>query len=281
MTEVATWRPHGAPCWVSLLVHDLEATRDFYGNLFGWQFEYRAQPFAPYVRAVLNGRPIAGLGEMPPDRRMPVAWTTYFASDDVDATTARIRSCGGTVAVGPLDAAEAGRMSIASDPLGAIFGVWQPKDEHGVELTGEPGTLAWNELLTVDASMAGRFYASVFGCETERTTGTEHTAGPGDTALTEHTAAAGDTAADSLTLRVDGRPVAGIVGVGRTLPRERGPHWMTCFAVKDTDDAARQVTELGGRVLRPPRDGGYGRVATVADGEGAVFTVVQADGRPG
>ena len=143
----------GAIVHLEIPADDTAAAREFWGSLFGWQFEYRAQPFAPYARAVLNGRPIAGLGEMPPDRRMPVAWTTYFASDDVDDTTARIRSCGGTVAVGPLDAADAGRMSIASDPLGAIFGVWQAKTEHGVELTGEPGTLAWNELLTTDASM--------------------------------------------------------------------------------------------------------------------------------
>lgn len=257
MTEVVpTWRPHGVPCWVSLLVKDLETARDFYGRLFGWRFEYAAQQFGPYARAELNGRPIAGLGEVPGDRRLPVAWTTYFAADDVDVATARIRSCGGTVAVGPLDADDAGRMSIASDSVGAVFGVWQAKADHGVELTGEPGTLAWNELLTRETSAAGRFYACVFECETQATLSTD---------------------LDYLTLRSDGRPVAGIHGVGRALLRDRGAHWMTYFAVKDIDDAARHVAELGGRVLRPPHDSAYGRVATVADCEGAVFTLIRTD----
>lgn len=156
MTEVVTtWRLHGLPCWVSLLVRDLETARDFHGRLFGRRFEYGLQPLGPYARGELNGRPIAGLGEVPGGRRLPAVWTTYFAAGDVDVATARIRSCGGTVAVGPLDADDAGRMSIASDSVGAVFGVWRAKADHGAELTGEPGTLTWNELLTRETSAAG------------------------------------------------------------------------------------------------------------------------------
>lgn len=52
---------------------------------------------------------------------------------------------------------------------------------------------------------------------------------------------------------------------------------MTYLAVKDIDDVARHVAELGGRVQRPPHDSAYGRVATVADCEGAVFTLIRTD----
>lgn len=37
MTEATRHTP-GTPCWVSLMVHGLEATQDFYGALFGWEF---------------------------------------------------------------------------------------------------------------------------------------------------------------------------------------------------------------------------------------------------
>jgi uncharacterized protein len=110
-------------------------------------------------------------------------------------------------------------------------------------------------LLTRETALAGRFYASVFGCETE--------------------AAAAD--GGQVTLRADGRPVAGISRVSRELVRDRAPHWMTYFEVKDTDDATHHVAELGGRVVRPPYDSAYGRVATVADTEGAVFTLIRND----
>ncbi|MFH8567963.1 VOC family protein [Streptomyces sp. NPDC017993] len=253
-TEAATRRIPGAPCWVSLLAHSLSATQEFYGALFGWEFRPGPQHFGPYARAFLNGREVAGLGEVAPDRHLPVAWTTYLASDDADTTAEQIRSCGGTVAVGPLDADAAGRMAIASDPQGAIFGIWQGRTMMGTALSGEPGTPVWNELIAQDTDSVRTFYEHVFAFEAE---------------------AADAPGFDYLTLHLKGRAVAGIHGAGADLPRDRGPHWMTYFAVPDTDAAARRVTELGGHVLRPARDSAHGRLATVADSDGAVFTIIQ------
>ena len=56
---------------------------------------------------------------------IPSHWTTYIASDDVDDTAAKIRDAGGTVLMDPFDVFDAGRMTIAQDPTGATFGVWQ------------------------------------------------------------------------------------------------------------------------------------------------------------
>ena len=39
MTEAAARRAPGTPCWVSLIVHGLAATQEFYGGLFGWDLE--------------------------------------------------------------------------------------------------------------------------------------------------------------------------------------------------------------------------------------------------
>lgn len=78
-----------------------------------------------------------------------------------------------------------------------------------------------------------------------------------------------------MTLHVAGRPVAGIHGVGTALPRDRGPHWTTYFEVADTDAALGHVVALGGRVLEPSQDSEHGRVASVADPEGAHFSLIQ------
>lgn len=82
---------------------------------------------------------------------------------------------------------------------------------------------------------------------------------------------------DYVTLRIGGRPVAGIHGVGSALPRDRGPHWLTYFEVTDPDEAADRVIELGGHVLQPTHDTPHGPVATVADPEGATFAVVHRE----
>jgi predicted enzyme related to lactoylglutathione lyase len=159
------------------------------------------------------------------------------------------------VGVGPLDAAEAGRLAIGSDPSGAVFGVWQASARPGTAVTGVPGSPAWNELLTFETATVAKFYETVFGYEEEPVVSADF---------------------DYMTLHVGGRPVAGIHGVGLSLPRDRGPHWLTYFEVADADATLRDVAELGGQELKPARDSAHGRVATVADPEGAVFSVIQS-----
>ncbi|MFJ6661421.1 VOC family protein [Streptomyces sp. NPDC091377] len=255
----------GTPCWVSLMVHGLEATQDFYQGLFGWEFRQGPQHLGAYVRALLDGREVAGIGRLPADRRLPVAWTPYLASDDVDSTAHVVRLSGGTIAVGPLDAADAGRMAIGSDPAGAVFGIWQGAAHPGAALAGVPGTPAWNELRTYDSVGVVKFYATAFGYEPQPA------AAGGDEGKGE-----GEGNGDYVTLLVEGRPVAGIRGVGSALPRDRGPHWMTYFEVADPDAAAERVLELGGQVLTPARDAEHGRVAQVSDPEGARFSLVRS-----
>ncbi|MFG3159923.1 VOC family protein [Streptomyces sp. NPDC048232] len=247
-------RTPGAPCWVSLMVHGPAATHDFYGGLFGWEFRPGPQQLGPYVRALLDGYEVAGIGQLPPDRHLPIAWTPYFASDDVNRTAETVRLCGGTVGVGPLDAGEAGRLAIASDPSGAVFGVWQAAEHLGTAVTGVPGTPAWNELITFETANVAKFYETVFGFEP---------------------APSVPAGFDHVTLRLDGRPVAGIHGLGNALPRERGPHWLTYFEVADADAALERLVGLGGHVVEPVRDSPLGRTAMVADPEGARFSLLQ------
>ncbi|WP_405610927.1 VOC family protein [Streptomyces sp. NBC_01508] len=274
MTEAAIRHTPGTPCWVSLMVHGLGATRDFYGALFGWKFVRVPGPegMGAHLRGVLDGAEVADIGQLAPERRLPLAWTTYLATDDADATAESIRCCGGTVGVGPLDAGVDGRVALASDPAGAVFGIRQAQSGTGTG-TGTVsagagagavagavphGTPVWNELLTHEAAWAGTFYRSVFGYDVA----------PTDPA-----------GADKLTLRLDGRAVATLRGVGEGPGRSRGSHWMTYFEVDDTDAAALRVAELGGHLIDPPWETAAGRVATVADPEGAVFSVVRSAAR--
>lgn len=50
---------------------------------------------------------------------------------------------------------------------------------------------------------------------------------------------------------------------------------MTYFEVADTDETISHLTALGGHILKPAHESPHGRVATVADPEGARFSVVQ------
>ncbi|MFJ1652212.1 VOC family protein [Streptomyces sp. NPDC088337] len=245
----------GTPCRVSLMVHGMAAAQAFYGDLFGWEFQPGPSRSVPCARALLNGHEVGGIGQLPPGRRLPAAWTPYLASDDVDLTAETVRLCGGTIGVGPLDAGGIGRLTIGSDPWGAVFGLLRALPHPGTEIAGLPGTPVWLELLTYESAGAATFYTRLFGYERKPD---------------------GSADVDRVTLHLDGRPVAGVHGVGRSLPPDRGPHWMTYFEVPDTDEATARLAALGGRVLTPARDTTQGRVATVTDPEGARFALIRS-----
>ncbi|MFG2910627.1 VOC family protein [Kitasatospora sp. NPDC048286] len=237
----------GTPCWVSLLTDDLPGARAFYGALLGWTYTPGPGQLGDYVRAELDGAPVAGLG-VSTATGFPVQWTTYFAVDDADRTAQLVRACGGTVAVGPLQAERAGRMAIASDVSGAVFGLWQGEEHLGREAGREPGAPAWAELLTPDAPGAATFYSTVLDRPVRST--------PEESALLVH-----------------GQPVAGIRH--RAELRGHPPRWRTHFAVRDAALTARRTVELGGRVLVEPQDTARGRAARLADPQGGHFSVLE------
>ncbi|WP_062214311.1 VOC family protein [Streptomyces sp. NBRC 109706] len=261
MTEAASPPTSGTHRWVSLMVRDLTTAQRFYGELFGWEFDAGPTQLGPYVRALRDGHPVAGIGESAAGAQQVVAWLPYIATRDVDATAGRIRECGGTVAVGPIEVEQVGRLAIASDVNGAAFGLWQGGPRRSAPFYGPTGTPEWNELITADTSVVSKFYSVVLGYE----------AAP-EPAQPEEL--------DYLTLRLDGRPVASIRGVGAAaLPQDRGPHWITYFSVPDVDEGLKAVERLGGRVLGEPEVSPFGRWAKVADPEGGNFAIVRPPGR--
>jgi len=52
------------------------------------------------------------------------------------------------------------------------------------------------------------------------------------------------------------------------------PHWTVYFAVSDAEAIAKRVSELGGNVTVPPFDTPVGKIAVLADPQGAHFSVI-------
>ena len=203
----------------------------------------------------LRGKHVAAGSPPPPSGEgVPPHWTTYLASDDADATAAKIREAGGTLFMDPFDVFDAGRMTVAQDPTGAVFGVWQAGEHIGAELANEPGTLNWNECRTTDPETAAAFYERVFGYEID-----VQSIGEGQ---------------EYRVIKVGGRGVGGIAELG---PRLQGmpPHWSTVFTVADTDESVARAEELGGERLLDPVDiPEVGRFAVLRDPVGAAFGVL-------
>lgn len=246
--------PEGAPIWADAMLPDLEAGKAFYGELFGWTFDEPDPEFGNYTTARLDGLRVAALAPVQPGMEMPAVWSLYLGSPDVDATAARITENGGQLVMGPMTVGDYGRMLMAQDPGGAVFGVWQPETHTGFEKKYEPGSFGWGEICVRDPAAVDDFYAAVFPI-------TARQLGDG-------------SAFDFKIWEVEGQTVASRFKLGPETPAEVPPHAMVYFAVADCDEAAAAVTKLGGEVKAPPRTTPFGRLAIVTDQQGAHFTVI-------
>jgi uncharacterized protein len=248
MTTRDTPWPDGAPCWIDYGARDVEAAKDFYGRLFGWEFTGGDPEFGGYLNATRHGHPAAGLGPLTNEEDSP-AWTTYFATGDAAASAQGIREAGGTVVVEPMEVGPMGTMVIALDPQGNAFGLWQSGEHTGCRIHSEPGALVWNEAAADDPAKARAFYSAVFGTTWQEVDGLEGYA----------------------TFSRGGDPMGGLGGVEPGLPKG----WSVCFAVASTDDTVAQVQAAGGAVLLPAEDTQFGRFAVVGDPWGAPFSVME------
>lgn len=160
---------HGVPCAVDTVHPDPEAAVDFYGGLFGWEFEDVMPPDSPrrYFVARLRGLDVAAVGSLPEDGPQRAMWNTYFWVDSADEIASKIADAGGQIVSEPVDVPpNAGRTAVFTDPEGASFRVWQAKENRGAQLVNEPGSLNLNGLNTRDVAGAKAFYGSVFGWRT-------------------------------------------------------------------------------------------------------------------
>jgi uncharacterized protein len=244
--------PPGAPSWVDLTAADLQGALAFYGSLFGWEFEDAGEEAGHYHQALKDGKRVAGIGPNQPGTPPMAFWTTYLNGRDVDAHAQAITSAGGRVMFGPLEILDQGRMLVASDPSGAMFGIWEPGAHAGAQLVDEHGTLNWSELTTRDLDASARFYGSVFDYAFE-----DQPAIPGGYRL----------------IKVGDQLVAGMLALGDGDP-DLPPFWLAYFRLDDVDAGFAHARELGGELLSEPHDSPWGRFAPVRDPQGAVFALL-------
>ncbi|MBM9506002.1 VOC family protein [Actinacidiphila acididurans] len=255
MPEVTAPYAPGTPCWIDVMVPDQQAALDFYRDLLGWQGEVGSEEFGGYSMCTLKGKPVAGImkamapeGQTPP----PPAWTTYFSTASADNAQAAVTANGGTVMMPVADVSDLGRMFVAADPEGAIFGVWEPRSFPGAGIVNEPGALVWNQLSTPDPKGAAAFYKPVLGLD----------------------AAPMPDMPEFTGFQVAGRTIGGVQDMSN-IPEGTPPHWLVNFAVDDTDSTVDALVRAGGAVLVPAFDmEKVGRMAVLADPWGAVFSVV-------
>jgi hypothetical protein len=248
--------PAGDFCWIELGTTDQNAAKGFYGPLFGWTVnDIPIGPGETYSMFKLDGRDVGAAYTLRSDQvaqGVPPHWMVYVAVDSADDTARRAAELGGATLAQPFDVFDVGRMAVLRDPTGAVFCVWQAKSHKGTGIAGVHGTFCWGELSTPDPARASGFYSALFGWRM-------------------------DTPPSGYVHIVNGEE-----SIGGILPLEHRdpnvpPHWLSYFAVSDCDAVAARANEMGAKLLMPPMTmEKVGRLAVIADPQGAVFALYQA-----
>ena len=141
-----------------------------------------------------------------------------------------------------------------------IYGGFAPVVTLEKPKTNKPGDYIWYELLTTDAQAAQRFYAAVLGWTF---------------------ADSGQQAMDYRIINAGENSVGGLMAITKDMADHGArPVWLGYLAVDDVDAAVSQIEDRGGSVQMPAMDiPMVGRIAMVADPQGAPFYVMKPQGQ--
>jgi hypothetical protein len=263
METMAKTYPPGVPCWIDVTQQDTEATKTFYGGLFGWTFEDLLPEHVPgsYWVASLDGAVVGAVGMPGPSPQ----WHTYVSVDDIEAACASVVRLGGR-AEEPEVAGPAGTSAVCTDPHGVEIRLWQPGYRAGAELVNAPGSWNFSDLHTDDRTGAASFYGALFGWELDDFDGSGMWRRPGYGAHLGRSDGPGEPPGFS-----------DCIGWLADLSGDEVPHWHVTFSVADRDESLARALELGAEQAGPLVDNEWVHSVDIRDPQGACLTLSQFD----
>jgi len=243
--------------WYEHLTKDVKAAIAFYTEVIGW----KTQPFegSDYIMWVGAQGPLGGVMTLPEEAAKlgaPPHWMAHVEAENVDSTVALVKKLHGRILKEPTDIPTVGRFAVIADPQGAVLSLFTPNHAMPMHDLAKDGEFCWNELMTTDSAAAVKFYSQIFGWKILE----EMDMGPAG------------------TYRVFGLGDKGIGGV-MTTPKgaPMPPMWIFYTSTSDLDATLGRAKKKGGKVMNGPMDiPGGGRIAQLADTQGAVFALHEA-----
>ncbi len=241
-----------APNWTDLSTPDVDASIEFYRDLLGWEFTTETTDMGDYHVATVDGQQVCGMMKQPTEMEgAPASWTVFFHVEDIDATVEAAGAAGGRVLEPPFEIPGGARVSVVSDPTGAMFALISggPAPE-GMWYSMVPGAVCWTEMLTRDPEASANFYHEIFGWE---------------------------TAADEsgyTTFLLNGEGIAGLLPMPDGVPAAAPAHWSVYFTVESCELTERAAVDLGGGVLVEATEVEIGHFAVLEDPAGAKFEIM-------
>jgi predicted enzyme related to lactoylglutathione lyase len=249
----------GKIIWADLFSSNPDVSRNFYQQLFGWQWrEIKPEPKG-YGMFYLDDEPMAGLAhrDSPDGGDKYGRWIHYLSVADVPAAEQVILDRGGKVILSRVGAyPDRGDFAIAAAPDGALFGVMRTAN-------GDPGDYAaainewiWWQVYSDNIDASAEFYVTLAGYQTFENEDT-------------------DSIAD-LFFTSEGYLRAAAAQLPKDTESKHVPTWLGIIRVEDVAASAAQAEALGGTLLYGPSPELMDDdLAVIADPTGATFAIMR------
>ena len=257
LTEPATNQQlAGKVVWADLFTSDVETERDFYQQLFGWEWRWVSESEDAYGVFYSGGEPVAGLAyQKPPGDEKPYGrWIHYISAADVAGIEKAVVDAGGRVVLSRRAIADRGEFAILAAPDSELLGVIHSSSGDPADFRAEPGQWLWFQLFTRDLRRSAEFYRTLFGYHIhERTDSPE---------------------LHELVLAKGGFARAGMGTI--SAESASSPTWLGYVRVENVSETLERARALGGEVVfEPDAESVEGEVAVIADPSGATIGLLR------
>lgn len=230
-------RMPGKIIWHDLLTNDLEGSKEFYGSLFGWEFESIGNDSgfgndSVYTLIRHQGNLIGGMIDtVTLNGRDDISqWVVAMSVLDVDAAAAKFAVDGGEVITAPTDLQRRGRLAVVRDAEGALLALLQTRDGDPVDREPVVNEFLWDELWTSNVDKATSFYSNVSGMQADEWDVDQDQSSN----ATYRILKSGETPRVGIMVN----PLEGL-----------SPVWVSYLRVRSPADIAARADSLGGRVI--------------------------------
>jgi predicted enzyme related to lactoylglutathione lyase len=117
----------GEICWNELATPNVQAAKDFYGNVFGWEFIDKDMGDMTYTMIKKGAKDIGGIWAIPKEqqKQIPPHWMAYILVEKLEDALEKASMNGAKIMKDPTEVGDFGRFAIIIDPTGAHIALWQ------------------------------------------------------------------------------------------------------------------------------------------------------------
>ncbi|POY39026.1 hypothetical protein C3K47_00565 [Solitalea longa] len=154
--------------WHDLVTPDVEQSKKFYGEVFGWSFESIGSGEKLYTIIKKDNENIGGIFPIPTNSKVKAGeWVASLSVSNINDAVNQTVLSGGKVLRGIQELNGRGKTALVSDPQGGILAYI--KADGGDPVQKSPGFNEWlgMELWTNNMEASKEFYRFLVGYETE------------------------------------------------------------------------------------------------------------------